>query len=150
MTDVSPTASTNEYPTDPGDELVFENDRIRVWAMNLGPGEAIFYHTHQHDHLILWPTPGRALSQDVTDDEDWQHVQNAEKNFAFFKTVGYTRGLTPHRLKNLEDHPVTHYIIELISERSPSAVERPAETNGKGEMSREHTVRKPRASHPHA
>ncbi|MDV3124134.1 hypothetical protein M1247_04355 [Mycobacterium sp. 21AC1] len=137
------------YPTDPGDELVFENDRIRVWAMNLGPGEAIFYHSHQHDHLILWPTAGRARSQDIDDEEDWQHVQNAEKNFAFFKTVGHTTGLTPHRLKNLEDYPVTHYIIELISERSPSAVELPAETNGKGELSREHIVREPRSSHPH-
>jgi hypothetical protein len=143
------TENPADYPNDPGDELIFENDRVRVWAMNLGPGEAIFYHAHQHDHLILWPTAGRARSQDVNDDDDWMHAQDAEKNFAFFKTVGHTEGLTPHRLKNLEDYPVTHYIIELVSERSPSPVELPAESNGKGTMSRAHTVREPRSTHPH-
>ena len=43
------TADDNAVLTDPGDELVFANDRIRVWAMNLEPGESIFYHSHQHD-----------------------------------------------------------------------------------------------------
>lgn len=129
-------------PTDPGDELVFANDRVRVWAMNLGPGEAIFFHAHQHDHLILWPQAGRARAHDI-DEEDWVHVQEAEKNFAFFKTVGRGNALKPHRLLNLEDHPVTHYIIELISEESPSDVELPAESNGRGVMSRPHVVLEP-------
>ena len=40
----------SKMPSDPGDELVFANDRVRVWAMNLGPGESIFFHAHQHDH----------------------------------------------------------------------------------------------------
>jgi hypothetical protein len=118
-------------PTDPGDELVFANDRIRVWAMNLGPGEAIFYHSHQFDHLIFWPTPGRAVAMEHDDEEEFGHIQNAEKNYAFFKAVGRNGGLKPHRLKNLEDHPVTHYIIELVGE---SATEEPTagQSNGKG------------------
>ena len=132
------TADDNAVPTDPGDELVFANDRIRVWAMNLEPGESIFYHSHQHDHLILWPTPGRARAMDY-DEEDWPHGQDAQKNFAFFKTVGRQGGLKPHRLLNLEDHPVTHYIIELVG-LSVSDTEQVAESNGKGEMSRLHKV----------
>lgn len=142
--------STNDdnISTDPGDELVFANDRVRVWAMNLGPGEAIFFHAHQHDHLILWPQAGRARAHDI-DEEDWVHVQDAQKNFAFFKTVGRGKALKPHRLLNLEDHPVTHYIIELISEESPSEVERPAESNGRGEMSRAHVVLEPREQLDH-
>ena len=138
--------TTEHYPSDPGDELVFENDRIRVWAMNLGPGEAIFYHAHQHDHLILWPQAGRALAEDIDEQDQWPHFQNAKKNFAFFQTVGRAKPLKPHRLKNVEDHPMTHYIIELIGEESPSATELPAESNGRGEMSRPHVVRMPRAT----
>ena len=136
------TNSAETYPTDPGDELIFANDRVRVWAMNLGPGESIFFHEHQHDHLILWPQAGRARAHDVGE-EDWAHVQDAQRNFAFFKTVGRGNRLAPHRLKNLEDHSVTHYIIELVSEESPSEVELPAESNGKGTMSRPHVVIEP-------
>lgn len=125
------TADVSKVPTDPGDELVFANDRIRVWAMNLEPGEAIFYHSHQYDHLIFWPTPGRAVAMEYDDEQEFAHIQNADKNYAFFKTVGRRGGLKPHRLKNMEDHPVTHYIIELVGE---SATEEPgpAQSNGKG------------------
>ena len=139
-------SDTQDYPysSDPGNELVFANDRIRVWAMNLGPGESIFFHEHEHDHLILWPQAGRASAHDV-DEADWAHVQNADKNFAFFKTVGRQKALKPHRLMNLEDHPVTHYIIELVSEESPSDSELPAESNGRGTMSRSHRVIDPTA-----
>lgn len=133
-----------DVTSDPGDELVFANDRVRVWAMNLGPGEAVFFHAHRHDHLILWPQAGRARAHDI-DEPDWAHVQEAEKGFAFFKTVGRGKALTPHRLMNLEEHPVTHYIIELVGEESPSDVELPAESNGRGTMSRSHRVIDPAA-----
>jgi hypothetical protein len=133
------TDEASSVRTDPGDELVFANDRIRVWAMNLGPGEAIFYHSHQYDHLIFWPNPGKAVAMEYDDEEEFPIVQNAEKNFAFFTTVGRNGGLKPHRLKNIEDHPVTHYIIELVGE---SATEEPApgQSNGKGVSSRPHVV----------
>lgn len=132
-------AQSSHVRTDPGDELVFANDRIRVWAMNLGPGEAIFYHSHQYDHLIFWPTPGRAAFMECDEEGEFENVQNAERNYAFFKTVGRKGGLKPHRLKNLEDHPVTHYIIELVGE---SATEEPGtgQSNGKGVSGRPHQI----------
>lgn len=134
MTDGKPDMST-----DPGDELVFANDRIRVWAMNLGPGESIFYHSHQYDHLIFWPTPGRAVSMEYDEEEEFTHVQNAEKNYVFYRSVGRGGGLKPHRLKNIEDHPVTHYIIELVGE---SVTEEPGmpQSNGKGVSGRQHLI----------
>ncbi|SHK51805.1 hypothetical protein SAMN05443637_107146 [Pseudonocardia thermophila] len=133
------TSATSAISTDPGDELIFANEYIRVWAMNLGPGESIFYHSHQYDHLILWPTPGRAASMEYDEDEEFGHIQNAEQGYAFFKTVGRKGGLKPHRLKNLEDHPVTHYIIELVKE---SATEEPGtpQSNGRGLSGRQHQI----------
>ncbi|GAA1005228.1 hypothetical protein Aple_036560 [Acrocarpospora pleiomorpha] len=55
---------------------------------------------------------------------------SAPGDFVLFQTVGTAEPLTPHRIRNVGDTAVTHYIIELISERSPS--EMPGETNGRG------------------
>ena len=119
------------YPPTPGDTLVFENDRVRVWSMTL-PAHGMFdYHQHFHDHVIVWPDAGRAQAQ-ILGDDDWNISQTAEPGFVLFKTVGSTGPLPPHRIRSLEDHPVTHYIIELISETSPSEVELPSVSNGRG------------------
>lgn len=120
------------YPPTPGDTLVFENDRVRVWSMTLAANGGMFdFHQHHYDHLVLWPDAGRAEAQDLGD-EDWTISQVAEPGFALFKTVGSNGPLTPHRIRNLEDHPVTHYIIELISEPSPSEFALTPETNDRG------------------
>lgn len=134
--------SVSGYPPTPGDELIFENERVRVWAMNLPAGGMFDFHEHHHDHLILWPDAGRAEAQELGQD-DWPIVQNAERGFAFFKTVGRGGPLVPHRIRNLEDHPVTHYIIELISEESPSEGPSDSQTNGRGTTTRTHTVVEP-------
>jgi len=131
MSDIDETV----YPAVAGDELIFENDRVRVWAMNLPAGGMFDFHQHHHDHIIIWPDPGRAEAQDLGD-EDWSVTQNAERGYVAFKTVGRSGPLRPHRIRNLEDHPVTHYIVELISEESPSETALPAENNGRGTSSR--------------
>jgi hypothetical protein len=74
------------YPSAPGDILVFENDRVRLWSMTLEPG------------------------------------------FVLFQTVGTAEPRTPHRIRNVGDTTVTHY----ISERSPGEKRLPGETNGRG------------------
>lgn len=127
-----------EFTTNPGDELIFENERVRVWAMNLPPKGMYDFHQHTHDHLILWPQAGRSQGQDYGTDE-WKVIQNAEAGFAFFKTVGSRAALQPHRLRNVEDFPTTHYIIELL-EPSPVEETQLHETNGRGSTTRAHTV----------
>jgi hypothetical protein len=142
MTDNESTQPESEsmptFTTNPGDELIFENDRVRVWAMNLPPHGMYDFHQHTHDHLILWPQAGRSQGQDYGSDE-WKVVQNAEAGFAFFKTVGSRAPLHPHRLRNVEDFPTTHYIIELL-EPSPMEGTQPHETNGRGLTNRPHTI----------
>lgn len=41
--------------------------------------------------------------------------------------------MPPHRIRNIEDYEVTHYVIELVGEPSPSELPLPAVTNGLGE-----------------
>jgi hypothetical protein len=127
-----------QFPTAPGDTLVFENDRVRVWSMTLAANGGIYdFHQHEHDHVILWPDAGRAEAMQYGD-EDWTISQVAEPGFVMFKTVGTGGPMVPHRIRNLEDHPVTHYIIELISEHSPSSVILPTESNDRGSTSNPH------------
>jgi hypothetical protein len=119
------------HSPNPGDTLVFENDRVRVWSMTLAPGGLFDYHQHHYDHLVLWPDAGRAAGQELGDPE-WSISQVAEPGFAAVKTRGTSGPLTPHRIRNLEDRAVTHFIIELIGEPSPSRDALPAVTNGRG------------------
>ncbi len=125
-------ASTTQYPSAPGDTLIFENERVRVWSMTLGPdGGTYDWHQHHHDHVILWPDAGLAEAQ-VLGEENWSLTQRAEPGLVLFKTVGSGGPLTPHRIRNLGDTAVTHYVIELISEPSPSPVPLPVEMNDRG------------------
>lgn len=133
---------TNETPDDPqnppttipptpGDRLIFENDRVRVWSMTL-PAHGMFdYHQHFHDHVVIWPKAGHAEAQELGDPE-WSITQTADEGFVLFKTVGSSGPLTPHRIRNLDDYPNTHYVIELVSETSPSSVALPSVTNDRG------------------
>jgi hypothetical protein len=113
----------------PGDTLLFENERVRVWAMTVVPGTAGGWHSHQHDHVLLWPGAGKSKGQ------QWGErvpglTQDAQDDFVAFKAVG--DGLVAHRLHNVDDHPTKHYIIELL-DSSPFAEEGPYISNGRGQ-----------------
>ena len=124
-------APEGAYSPAPGDTLIFENERVRVWSMTLPPQGMYDFHQHHHDHVVIWPDAGRAEAQELGD-PNWSISQTAEEGFVIFKTVGHSEPLTPHRIRNLEDQPVTHYIVELISEESPESTALPAETNARG------------------
>ena len=36
-----------------GSKLLFENDRVRVWDLNLAPGESTGKHRHTNDYLYV-------------------------------------------------------------------------------------------------
>lgn len=126
------------FSPNPGDTLLFENDRVRVWSMTLGPHQEFEFHQHHHDHVILWPWAGKVQGQQYTEAEfgtgEWGLVQHAEPGFVMSKTVGTERPLIPHRVRNMGDDAVEHFIIELL-EPSPSATEQPWQHNGRGQFS---------------
>jgi quercetin dioxygenase-like cupin family protein len=122
--------SESVYPSAVGSVVLFENARVRVWEMTLQPGDQCDYHQHHHDHVILYPEAGTMRGQELGQ-TDWGLVQDAEPGFVLYRTVGHAAPLTPHRIKNLSDVPVVHYIIELLDE-SPSAETLPWEHNDRG------------------
>ncbi len=124
------TSTHQDIPATPGDTLVFENDRVRVWSMTLAPEGMFDFHQHHHDFLILWPDAGRAEAQ-LLGEEEWTIAQEAEAGYCLFKTVGSEGPLVPHRIHNLTDVENTHYIIELL-DPSPSATAEDAVYNDRG------------------
>ncbi|PHV66935.1 hypothetical protein [Williamsia muralis] len=129
MADI-PTSPGTAIPPTPGDTLIFENDRVRVWSMTLEPGGLFDFHQHHHDHVVIWPAAGNAQGQELGDDE-WGITQQAEPGFVLYKTVGSAKPLNPHRIRNLGDETVTHYVVELL-ETSPSETELPWQHNDRG------------------
>jgi hypothetical protein len=121
-----------DYPENPGDTLIFENDRVRVWSMTLAPGQMFDFHQHHHDHVVLWPDAGLAQAQELGD-EEWGLTQEARPGFVLYRTVGHRKPLTPHRIRNTGEDAVTHYVVELL-EKSPSAESEPWVFNDRGEI----------------
>jgi hypothetical protein len=95
-----------EPPAAPGDTLLFENERVRVWSMTPAPGGTFDFHRHHHDHVVLWPEAGRSPGQELGEPE-WGITQDAEPGFVLHKTVGRGGPLRPHRIRNLGDTPRT-------------------------------------------
>jgi hypothetical protein len=36
-----------------GTSVLFENDRVRIWELRLGPGETSGVHQHELDHILV-------------------------------------------------------------------------------------------------
>jgi hypothetical protein len=90
-----------------GTSVLFANDRVRVWALTLGPGESCPPHRHRHDYVILYPQPA------VMRPHDTPQLERVQAGLTAFVTVGRD-GLPPHSIANAGDQPCTHYIIELL------------------------------------
>jgi hypothetical protein len=115
-----------EVTTAVGTNILFENDRIRVWEMVLAAGESCPTHRHTNDHLLLYAEPA-TIRADV---EGQPVIQHVEDGLVSYRAVG-TDGLPPHSITNVGDAPSRHFIIELLG---PSASASPAahEHNGRG------------------
>ena len=36
-----------------GQRIVFENEHVRIWEINLDPGETIDFHVHFHPYIVI-------------------------------------------------------------------------------------------------
>jgi|SRR5579859_5584190 len=74
---------STQITTEIGTELLFENDRIRVWQMVLQPGEESPHHRHEADYVFVYTTPSRMTAflegqEPSTSDFDDGYVQYTE------------------------------------------------------------------------
>jgi quercetin dioxygenase-like cupin family protein len=50
-------------------EVVFENDRVRVWQLRLAPGERSAIHRHELDNVLIQISGGRIAAEPEADSE---------------------------------------------------------------------------------
>ena len=71
--------------------LLFENDRVRVWEMNLGPGERSATHRHDLDYVLV-QLEGDRIAADFEPESAGAHKGHVEGTVELGKTRFIGRG----------------------------------------------------------
>ena len=94
--------------SDVGTTLLFENDRIRVWDLQLQPGESTGLHRHESDYLYV--VIGGGTLQGKNPDGSNRPVQNMSDGDVRFREID---GEEIHEAVNVGDQPWRNIIVEL-------------------------------------
>jgi beta-alanine degradation protein BauB len=108
-----------ERPVDEiGTELLFENDVVRVWSMELAPGQVSPFHRHLLDYLIVYVTPSRITRMHQPDDAGV--TEEFADGWVTYLNVGSG---TQHLVRN--DGPAAHrqVIVEFKQSTTPRATD---------------------------
>jgi beta-alanine degradation protein BauB len=110
-----------------GTELLFENDRIRVWQMILQPGEESPHHRHEADYVFVYTTPSR-----ITAFLEGQPPSTSEFDDGFVQYTEVGPG-TNHHIRN--DSLLEHrqILVELKGPRVAPTLQKP-ENNGRSRV----------------
>ena len=101
-----------------GSEVLFENDRIRVWDLTLQPGEASPRHRHVRDYVFMHVTPGRI---EVHQAGEKPSVEECEAGYVEYTEVG--SGIVQH-LVNVGTDVLRELLVEF---KGPSRAASPQE-----------------------
>lgn len=98
-------------PTDRvGTQVMFENDRVRVWDLSLAPGESLEKHIHRTDYFFIVESGGLIRFADPDDPSDYHDVQFEDDQVTFRHVDG---GKIDNRLTNIGEQRHRNYVIEL-------------------------------------
>src|ERR687884_144202 len=101
-------SETRQLVTDIGTELLFENEAVRVWSMELAPGEDSPYHVHKLDYLFVYTTPSKIGFVEPSGAQG--ETREYGDGFVNYLTVG--DGLT-HQIRNVADIPHRQILVEF-------------------------------------
>ena len=96
---------------DIGTEVVFENDRVRIWEMRLAPGERSAVHRHDLDYILVLLEGDRIAAEPEADTEG-PVTERLEADVVPGATVFLTRGGVETAV-NTGQQPYREIIIEL-------------------------------------
>ena len=88
-----------------GDEILFENDRVRIWGVKLDPGERRAWDKHDLPYVIVPMTKGKNIMY-------FEDGREKETN----ETVGgvlWREAGAPHELLNVSDWQYRNVLIEI-------------------------------------
>jgi hypothetical protein len=99
-----------------GDRIVFENDHIRVWLIEMQPQDRLPFHTHVQDYFWTVTRPGRACSH-YTDGRVDEVDYELGKTMYFQFAKG---GSMTHDLQNTGDSFLSFVTVEFKGGQNPS------------------------------
>ena len=109
--------SSETEPTEQvGTELLFANDRVRVWDLALAPGESLEKHIHRQDFLFVVVNGGSLCHVDPENPANDQAVRYNDNQVVFIEANG---GTVHNRLVNTGQNPYRNLVIELKKDDSP-------------------------------
>lgn len=88
-----------------GTRVIFENDRVRVWEIELAPGETLPMHFHELDYVVV------ALAEGPTTVE-WQDGRRETSRHKIGE-IQWRTAPHAHALSNDSDQPYFNRLIEL-------------------------------------
>ena len=97
---------SRESPTGPiGTEILYENDKVRVWDMKVPPGGKKAWHHHTMDYVIINITGGKIELETVQG-----HLATIDDKAGgvIWRDAG-----EKHELRNLSSRPYQNILIEL-------------------------------------
>jgi hypothetical protein len=94
-----------------GDEVVFENDRVRIWELTLAPGTDSNIHEHEHDYILVILDGDRVAAQQEPDTGS-PFPEYFEADVTPGSVVYVERGGI-ETAKNIGAKPYHEFIIEL-------------------------------------
>lgn len=89
-----------------GTKLLFEDDRVRVWMLDLDPGEATEWHIHDYDYTFVVTESGSVRCEFERGELDAQNEDPV--GHAEFRARD-----EPHRLVNIGDTHYQNVVVEL-------------------------------------
>ncbi|MEL7210788.1 MAG: cupin [Actinomycetota bacterium] len=96
---------------DIGTKVVFEDDRVRVWTLALGPGEKSAVHRHELDHLLI-QVAGDRVAVDPESDSQGPFRDYFEGEVVPGAVIAVDRGGVETAV-NTGDEPYLEVIVEL-------------------------------------
>jgi uncharacterized RmlC-like cupin family protein len=89
-----------------GTKVLFENEHIRVWSVELEPNGHQPLHEHEHPYLVVAVTEGKAKMR-------WEDGRERELIDEPGKIVYRDASGGPHELFNLEDSKFHSVLVEI-------------------------------------
>ena len=101
-----------------GSRIVSESDRVRVWLLELAPGERLGFHTHVQDYFWTATSAGRARSRygdGRVADMEYEIGDTAHFTFAAGESM-------THDLENIGKTTLCFTTVEFFSSANPPLI----------------------------
>ena len=92
-----------------GSNVLFENDQVKVWDLQLQPGENLGVHRHTNDYVLIFV--GESTIRGTNADGSTRFVNEMKDGDVVFRTIEGEEDI--HDAHNAGETPSRNFIIEL-------------------------------------